>query len=295
MERERKEEEHRIAVEKAKKKAKKVFIAIASAACVCAVFLILLKTVIIPQYKLSKATQLIDSGDYQAAYMLLNGLSYRDSAEKLKSAKQAQIKNAKVGDIVYFGTYEQDNDATNGKEDIEWLVLAKKGNRILVISDKALDRQPYNSSRTRVTWETCTLRKWLNNDFINAAFYAEERAKIPTVTVSADKNPEYDTNPGNATKDKVFLLSFVEAEKYFASDEARECILTEYAISNGAWTSDSYTEGGKATYLWWLRSPGISQYSAAGVFSDGDVFENGYFVDIGVSAVRPAMWITIDG
>ena len=127
--------------------------------------------------------------------MLLDGLSYRDSAEKLKSAKQALIKNANVGDIVYFGTYEQDNDTTNGKEDIEWLVLAKKGNRILVISDKALDRQPYNSSRTRVTWETCTFRKWLNNDFINAAFSDDENAMIPTVTVSADKNPEYDTDP----------------------------------------------------------------------------------------------------
>ena len=295
LERERKEEEHRIAVEKAKKKAKKVFIAIASVACVCAAFLILLKTVIIPQYKLNKATQLIDSGDYKAAYMLLDGLSYRDSAEKLESAKQAQIKNAKVGDIVYFGTYEQDNDTSNGKENIEWLVLAKENNRILVISDKAPDCHPYNSSYTDVTWENCTLRKWLNNDFINAAFSDDENAMIPTVTVLADKNPEYDTDPGNATKDKVFLLSIVEAEKYFTSAEARECILTEYAISNGAWTSDRYTEGGKATYLWWLRSPGISQYGAAGVFSDGDVFENGYFVDIDVSAVRPAMWITIDG
>ena len=259
MERERKEEEHRIAVEKRKKKAKKVFIAIASVACVCAVFLILLKTVIIPKQRINK------------------------------------IETANVGDIIVFGTYEQDNDTSNGKENIEWLVLAKENNRILVISDKALDCHPYNSSRTRVTWETCTLRKWLNNDFINAAFYAEERAKIPTVTVSADKNPEYDTNPGNATKDRVFLLSIVETEKYFTSAEARECILTEYAISNGAWTSDSYTEGGKATYLWWLRSPGISQYGAAGVFSDGDVFEDGYGVNHGDCAVRPAMWITIDG
>ena len=295
LERERKEEEHRIAVEKAKKKAKKVFIAIVSVACVCAVFLILLKTVIIPQYKLNKATQLIDSGNYKAAYMLLDGLSYRDSAEKLKSAKQAQIKNAKVGDIVYFGAYEQDNNTSNGKELIEWLVLAKENNRVLVISDKALDCRAFDTSGKYVTWEECSLRKWLNNDFFNTAFSDDEKAAIPTVTVSADKNPEYDTDPGNATKDKVFLLSIVEAEKYFTSAEARECILTEYAISNGAWTSDSYTEGGKATYLWWLRSPGISQYGAAGVFSDGDVFENGYFVDIGVSAVRPAMWITIDG
>ena len=328
LEAERKAEEHRIAVEKAKKKAKKVFIAIASVACVCAVFLILLKTVIIPQYKLNKATQLIDSGDYDSAYelleelgksediasnkydralkcidsgdyktacILLNGLSYKDSAEKLKSAKQVLLKNPKVGDIVYFGAYEQDNNTSNGKENIEWLVLAKENNRVLVISDKALDCQPYNSSGTRVTWETCSLRTWLNTDFVNDAFSDGEKAMIPTVTVSTDKNPQYDTDPGNATKDRVFLLSIVEAEKYFTSDEARKCVPTEYAISNGAYTSDSYTKGGKATCWWWLRSPGCYQSSAAFVDVDGSVGRGGHYVDNDISAVRPAMWISIDG
>lgn len=290
LERERKEEEHRIAVEKAKKKAKKVFIAIASVACVCAVFLILLKTVIIPQYKLSKATQLIDSGNYKAAYMLLDGLSYRDSAEKLKSAKQAQIKNAKVGDIVYFGAYEQDNNTSNGKELIEWLVLAKENNRVLVISDKALDCRAFDTSGKYVTWEECSLRKWLNNDFINAAFSDDENAMIPTVTVSADKNLEYDTDPGNATKDKVFLLSIVEAEKYFASDEARMCMPTDYAVARGA-----YVNSDNGNCWWWLRSHGVDQDDAANVNSGGDVNEYGGSVRDRYMTVRPAMWITIDG
>lgn len=259
LERERKEEEHRIAVEKRKKKAKKVFIAIASVACVCAVFLILLKTVIIPKQRINK------------------------------------IKTANVGDIIVFGAYEQDNNTSNGKEDIEWLVLAKEDNKILVISDKALDCKPYNQSRDYVTWETCSLRNWLNNDFINAAFTAEERAMILTVTVSADMNPKYNTNPGNATKDKVFLLSIVEAEKYFTSDEARKCVPTEYAISNGASTSDSYTKGGKATCLWWLRSPGFDQFIAAYVNYFGPVLRYGRSVGNVSNSVRPAMWITIDG
>ena len=259
LEAERKAEEHRIAVEKRKKKAKKVFIAIASVACVCAVFLILLKTVIIPKQRINK------------------------------------IKTANVGDIIVFGAYEQDNNTSNGKEDIEWLVLAKEDNKILVISDKALDCKPYNQSRDYVTWETCSLRNWLNNDFINAAFTAEERAMIPTVTVSADMNPEYNTNPGNATKDKVFLLSIVEAEKYFTSDEARKCVPTEYAISNGASTSDSYTKGGKATCLWWLRSPGFDQFIAAYVNYFGPALRYGRSVGNVSNSVRPAMWITIDG
>ncbi len=289
LETERKAEEHRIAVEKMKKKAKKVFIAIASVACVCAVFLILLKTVIIPQYKLNKATQLIDSGDYKAAYMLLDGLSYRDSAEKLKSAKQAQIKNAKVGDIVYFGAYEQDNDTSNGKELIEWLVLAKENNRVLVISDKALDCRAFDTSGKYVTWEKCSLRKWLNNDFFNTAFSDDEKAAIPTVTVLADKNSTYNTDPGNATQDQVFLLSIVEAKKYFSSDSARQCNPTDYAVANGA------SEGNDNICWWWLRSPGGNQDYAAFVYSNGDIFDFGYFVLDSHRAVRPAMWITIDG
>ena len=259
LEAERKAEEHRIAVEKRKKKAKKVFIAIASVACVCAVFLILLKTVIIPKQRINK------------------------------------IKTANVGDIIVFGAYEQDNDTSNGKEDIEWLVLAKEDNKILVISDKALDCKPYNQSRDYVTWETCSLRKWLNNDFINSAFSDDEKAMIPTVTVSADKNPEYDTDPGNATQDQVFLLSIVEARKYFASSEARMCVPTAYAIFNGLYTSSRYSKDGEGTCLWWLRSPGYNQISAARVNNDGSVDEYSYDVDCDNYAVRPAMWITIDG
>ena len=333
LEEERKAEKQRIAAEKTKKKIKKIIAITAPIVCALIVFLVLLKTVIIPKQKYNQAMELIasgdydsayelleeigdneaiasnkydraikyiDSGDYKAAYMLLDGLSYKDSAEKLLSIKPQHykflLKNSKVGDIVFLGSYEQDNDTTNGKEDIEWLVLAKEKNRVLVISDKALDCQPYNSSYTEeVTWEKCSLRKWLNNDFINAAFTAEERAKIPTVMVSTDKNPEYDTDPGNATKDRVFLLSIVEVEKYFPSNEARKCVPTEYAISNGAYTSDSYTKGGKATCWWWLRSPGYNRFDAASVNMYGNVDEEGSHVNNDTYAVRPAMWISIDG
>ena len=330
LERERKEEEHRIAVEKAKKKAKKVFAIGTPIVCACIAFVLVLITVIIPKQKYNQAMELISSGDYDSAYalleeigdketiasnkydraikyidsgdyktacILLNGLSYRDSAEKLKSAKQAQIKNAKVGDIVYFGTYEQDNDTSNGKENIEWRVLAKENSRVLVISDKALDCQPYNSSYTEeVTWENCSLRKWLNGTFLNKAFSTEEQAQIQNTTVSADNNPQYSTNPGNATTDKVFLLSINEVEKYFNSDEARKCAPTAYAKAQGASTSDTFkTPSGAATCWWWLRSPGDDQSSAAYVYFGGDVFELGNYVFSGLNAVRPAMWITIDG
>lgn len=318
---EAKEAARQVAVEKAKKKAKKIAIIAAPIVCVCIVFVIVLTTVIIPKQKCNKALdmiesgdyeagyaileelgeneaiqsnkydraiKLIDSGDYQAACALLAGLTYKDSAEKLQSIKPLLLAKANPGDTVFFGAYEQDNNTSNGKEDVEWLVLEVKDGKALVVSKYALDCKQYNTSNTNVTWETCTLRKWLNTDFINSAFSSDEKAKIPTVTVSADENPDYSTNPGNATQDQVFLLSITEANKYFGSDSARQCKPTDYAFANGA-----YVNSVNGNCWWWLRSPGVTQDSAAYVHSSGDVYEPGSDVDIGTSAVRPAMWISI--
>lgn len=193
-----------------------------------------------------------------------------------------------VGDCIIFGSYEQDNDIANGKEGIEWIVLKKMDGKKLLISKYGLDCQKYNTSKAKATWETCTLRKWLNEDFLNTAFTEEEKAIISTVTVPADKNPEYDTDSGNATQDKVFLLSIEEAEKYFDSDYERKCQPTAYAIANGAW------ENNASFCWWWLRSQGRDQVTAAYVNRDGGVSEFGNFVDDGRSAVRPAMWIEVD-
>lgn len=322
---EAKETARQVAVEKAKKKAKKIAIIAAPIVCICIVFVIVLTTVIIPKQEYSKkyseamemidsgdydagyaileelgenetiqsnkydrAIKLMDSGDYQAACALLAGLTYKDSAEKLQSIKPLLLAKANPGDTVLFGEYEQDNNTSNGKEDVEWLVLEVKDGKALVVSKYALDCKQYNTSNTDVTWETCTLRKWLNNDFINAAFSSYEKAMIPTVTVSADKNS---TNPGNATQDQVFLLSITEANKYFGSDSARQCKPTDYAFANGAYVNSVNGNCG-----WWLRSPGVTQYSAhsaAYVHNSGGVYESGSDVDIGTSAVRPAMWISI--
>lgn len=139
-----------------------------------------------------------------------------------------------------------------------------------------------------VTWETCTLRKWLNNDFINTAFSADEKIMIPTVTVSADENPKYSANPGNATQDQVFLLSITEANKYFNSNGAGQCEPTDYAVANGAFEFDS------GNCCWWLRSHGSSQNAAALGRFDGYIHNGGDRVNDGIYAVRPALWVNLE-
>lgn len=249
------------------------------------------ETEAIQSSKYDRAMEQIDAGEYEAAYKLLDGLEYKDSAEKQKSIwpqyNRLLLERARVGDTIIFGAYEQDNDKFNGKEDIEWLVLAKKDNRLLVISQYGLDYQEYNAKFEDVTWESCTLRKWLNGAFLNTAFSNEEKTVIPTVIVLADINPNYSTNPGSTTEDNVFLLSITEVRRYFKTDETRMCVPTAYAKANNAYLADS------ATCIWWLRSPGRSQRGVACVDYDGGVGSDSYAVH-GGAYVRPAMWISLE-
>lgn len=304
LEAERKAEERRIAAEKAAKKRKKAFAIGTPIVAACIAFLIVLTTVIIPNSKYNAAVALMNNKKYDEAITAFEAMDgYKDSENQLENCyigkygeeKWNKIKNIKVGDTYTFGAYEQDNSTSNGKEAIEWTVLDKDGMSLLLISKQALDCQQYNTSYTDVTWESCSLRKWMNGTFLNKAFNAEEQAQIQNTTVSADKNPEYNTNPGNATTDKVFLLSINEVEKYFNSDEAKKCAPTAYAKAQGAYTSDSYkTASGAATCLWWLRSPGDIQGTAANVYYVGSVYYSGYVVNFDVVCVRPALWINLD-
>ena len=191
----------------------------------------------------------------------------------------------KVGDTYKFGKYYQSNNTT--KEDIEWQVLAKEGSKALLISKYGLDCKKYNEEITSVYWSHCTLRKWLNNDFINSAFTGAEKARISTVTVSADKNPRYSTDPGNATQDKVFLVSIPEANKYFGNIFERQCKPTKYAKENGA------KANGDGNCSWWLRTPGMYLTCATHVTCVGEVYDGASFVS-DLNAVRPAIWVDLE-
>lgn len=162
-------------------------------------------------------------------------------------------------DCIYFGNYYQSNSST--KEPIKWRVLSVEGNEAFVVADKALDCQPYNETEEDVTWETCTLRQWLNSTFLDAAFDEEEKSAIKTTTVVNEDSIFFGTEGGNTTLDQIFLLlpnevknpSYGFNSEYYTESETRECKASAYAVENNCWTSsDSYA----GNCFWWLRSPG---------------------------------------
>ena len=199
-----------------------------------------------------------------------------------------------VDSYVTFGQYPQTSEGTD-QTPIEWKVLARDGEKALLISRYALDCKPYNKNNVNVTWEASTLRQWLNDEFLNKAFTPVEQAAIEiTMTDNSRQqgNPEWGSDGGNNTQEKVFLLSYQEASKYFADGKARRCAPTDYTIKNGAYTNDGYKTNGISACWWWLRSPGSSNFDVAGVNLVGDLsYISG--VDCGEITVRPALWVNL--
>ena len=233
-----------------------------------------------------------------------------------------------VGSFVTFGTYPQTVEGTDDTS-IEWLVLDydAENNRALLISRYGLDGQRYNDDWSDevhvVTWETCTLRTWLNNTFLNKAFSKEEQKAIVLSDVDNSNGQNFDwtmvggkaTFGGNNTQDKIFLLSYAEANKYFKLAwehqlEREELMFqvewvehnntqsrvapTAYACAQGSFTSEFYnTEDGLASGWWWLRSPGRYQFYAARVDDNGSLYD--YDTKYDGILVRPAFWLDLSG
>jgi hypothetical protein len=185
--------------------------------------------------------------------------------KRIACALQKQIEQGTLS----FGSYYQMNDKT--KEPIEWIVLEKKENRVLLLSKYVLDVRQYHSHSggggTHVAWESSDLRKWMNGKFFESILDAMERKLV---------SPQ---------GDRVFCLKKAEAEKYFPSYEDRKGVSTAYAIDQGA----------TRAYIWCLSS--TEYYSSGNCYVIHGVAENG---DCGIYyfgsklGIRPAMWITLD-
>ncbi|MBR4344414.1 MAG: hypothetical protein IKP88_17225 [Lachnospiraceae bacterium] len=247
------------------------------------------------------------------------------SKEKTFTIKESKTKgyandydfsNVNKGDIVKFGSYEQDLDYTNGKEPIEWIVLDKTDDELFLLSKYALDCLPYNKEYTDVTWEECSLRKWLNNDFIKSAFNKTEKGMLITKRLDNFDNEFYETLAGNKTKDKVFLLSHIDmvnsdygfkkpssfySHVYEQPDMERRCTFAWYKNTKCDQDIPATLEGEPACY-WWLRTPGRYSYLSSCVNKYGSVdlsglcvsnLSSGIYIRYDFDAVRPALYVKI--
>ena len=202
-------------------------------------------------------------------------------------------------------------------EKIKWRVLSNSGNKLFLMADRALDCHGYNETDVNTTWETCTIRSWLNgygstsngnaidyskDNFYQSAFSASEQKAILTTSVANPKNWTFGTAAGKDTTDKIFLLSINEVVNKvsdygfctgFGESSGRWIQSTAYAGAMGVNTVNSSHTGGNDNAWWWLRSPGFNQSTASNIYDCGDVEAHGTRVAYQNAGVVPALNLDI--
>lgn len=233
----------------------------------------------------SVSNVIVSSGGAEHVYSIADS-SFRDW---LEGDARYLGQTGEEPETVLFGSYEQDGDAANGKEPIEWLVLARDGDKALLLSKYALDHQSfmpfYEPVTEPFTWESCSLRQWLNSTFLNAAFSAEEQRQLLTTTVITAPGGRKGSENPFTTEDRVFLLSDTEVYAYFSSEAATVTDYTAYALSEAPWAGNATAP---APAIWWLRTTDggnhpDSVYTRGGVGEGARSYEGEY--------VRPAIWV----
>lgn len=210
------------------------------------------------------------------AVILLAGCASGQTASVTSSETENKQK-ASSGKTVTFGKWQN--------EKIDWYVLDKKDGKTLLLSVHALDTRPF--SERAATWDSSSLRAWLNDEFYHTAFTASEQQDIANTSLENGDDLKYGTAVGKNTEDHVFLLSGSEAEKYLSGNETVTSP-TEYALSKGAYTNE------KGDCAWWLRSPGMNDNGPAYYSSQGDIGTRAHQGSETIIGVRPAVWIVTD-
>ena len=188
--------------------------------------------------------------------------------------------NIAVGDIITFGQYE-------------WRVLDVQDKKALLLSEKLIEKRAYNAEFTGITWEECSLREYLNGEFYNG-FDAEDKALIAETTLANNDNPWEGASGGNATTDKIFLLSLEEVVRYFGdSGQLKDRPEGEFLIDDN-YNSARIANDESGASWWWLRSPGFDTNLAAYVDKKGFVVVGGLGVNDGSGGVRPALWMNLE-
>ena len=230
-----------------------------------------------------------------------------------ESDNHPQMSSVTTWDTIYFGHYPQRDtsgdryvDQYDEKLPIRWRVLnVDDSGYATLISDKILESGRFHETYEYVTWETSDVRKFLNEVFYTEAFSDEERGDILPAHLINEDNPEFGTDGGRDTDDKVFLLSISEATnpKYGFGVNPYQDIYRTYSDDTRVGLTTF-----KARYIyhdtasWFLRTPGAGKdENGNDVYKITYVGEDGYINQKGINVdnqgwgggIRPAIGINI--
>lgn len=247
--------------------------------------------------------------EYDGKMTASDYMKYADlelNGEKYRAVRFSQYRPMVTSDVSSEATSVQDNNGYELNttyffkyEPLTWTILDPEEG--YVMSNIAIDAQAYenfsyydpdsfdSASGPMVyngkdckylanDWSKCSLREWLNKDFFNTAFTAEEKAQIGK-TYLDNTNPFSQKYDCAGTFDKIFTISFYDAinsdygfdEDGSHTDFARARPATDYAKCQGVDAADTT---GTLPY-WWLRTTGFYGAFAFGVSPNGRIVSSG--------------------
>ncbi len=260
------------------------------------------------------ALQEVENGSYPSALADFELLGdYEDASFRVSDIQRypAYLREAEPGSSFFFGHYEQDCDEWNGTEPIEWILLDRDGDRALLLSRYVLDSHIFHTESSHVYWETSLLRKWMNTEFLQAAFSEEEQQAI--LTTEVDNSGEqslraYKLTGGKNTQDKVYCLSYAEVRNFFPDDGTRLYEDDEYYEAGDETLFVPYASTAPTAYamqqdvyhfqadnsFWWLRSPGKEQNLALYVNGYDQIEEDYVSGSDRHFGIRPVLWLDLN-
>ena len=186
---------------------------------------------------------------------------------------------------------------------IKWRILKQTADKAVLLADRMPDTCPFNDIYKDTSWSDCSLRQWLNGEFLSRAFTQQERSAIEETDVKNAPNYFFGTDCGPDTQDRVFILSNKEV---FASplatdygfyagsgidDAARRFRSTLYAKCRGVWWSS--VEGYRGNSFWFMRTNGYTPSSITNICDFGYLYNQGTAVTCDDAAVLPALTIDL--
>ena len=131
--------------------------------------------------------------------------------------------------VLQFGAYE----FAGSNPPIEWIVLEDKQDQMLITSKYTIESRRFHNTQKWISWKNSDIRRWLNDEFLKAAFDEEEQKliKMTELTTIAYEQKEIATEQCEKTVDQIFLLSLEEVEKYFPDDDSRRLKLSSSLLS----------------------------------------------------------------
>ena len=209
---------------------------------------------------------------------------WRNPHDVVLPTQKQELDGVNVGNLVKFGDYN-------------WRILDVQSNKALLLCDGVIEQRKFHNQYEAVMWEKCSLRTYLNDEFLQT-FSEDERAGIIPINIPNHGNQWFGTDCGGDTMDNIFILGIEDVVKYFGDSRQlrQRNKKTKYFVDDEFNAERIAVNNEMQPNAWWLRSSGSTSKFAATITTDGRISIGGDFINrmnTLESGVRPAMWVRL--